>query len=346
MTLLLLGGGDGAVSVGVGTVEAVGHLLKELGFGDGRLVAEQTTQTHHAAPASGLITRGARAFCAALCPFGAALFHLCALLGSHLSHPLLHALLTFRPESFHSELHLFTRQLAVLVAVHDPKQLFSLCNCLGAGEVRLCLPVLGCGGGGEGCCGNADQVHDFHLLTFHVPSRRDLKKTYIISGINTRCRINRPRLAVSHLHDYIGPVISTLYNREILRLAASIPHHRRLATPQATAEKRSPVCGSRIVVDVVLDETGRVSEVGQEVRACALGQASAAVMGSHAIGRSPEELASARDELAAFLDGRRTDPGSWPGIELFKDAQPLTARHKSILLSFEAAAQAADEASR
>ena len=85
-------------------------------------------------------------------------------------------------------------------------------------------------------------------------------------------------------------------------------------------------------------------ELGQEVRACALGQASAALMGSHVIGRSPEELATARDELEAFLEGRRPDPGNWPGIDLFKDAQPLTARHRSILLAFEAAAQAADEA--
>lgn len=141
--------------------------------------------------------------------------------------------------------------------------------------------------------------------------------------------------------DYIRRVTSTLYNRDILRLAASIPHQRRLPNPAATAEKSSPVCGSRIVVEVVTDGEGRVAELGQEVRACALGQASAALMGAHAIGRGARELASARDELAGYLSGARGDPGDWPGLEVFAMARPHGARHKSILLAFEAVAEAA-----
>ena len=62
-----------------------------------------------------------------------------------------------------------------------------------------------------------------------------------------------------------------LYNAEILRLAATIPHHERLSEPMATAEKRSPICGSRVTIDVAVDDAGRVSEVGLLVRACALG---------------------------------------------------------------------------
>jgi NifU-like protein involved in Fe-S cluster formation len=141
-------------------------------------------------------------------------------------------------------------------------------------------------------------------------------------------------------------VTGTLYNRDILRLAASIPHHRRLERPQASVEKRSPLCGSRIAVDVVVDRAGRVADLGQEVKACALGQASASLMGAHAIGRSSDDLARARDELAAFLNGRREDPGDWPGLELFREARPYKARHPSILLAFEAVAEAAAEAAR
>src|SRR5690242_18443355 len=110
---------------------------------------------------------------------------------------------------------------------------------------------------------------------------------------------------------------AALYNRDILRLAASIPHLGRLAGAQASVEKSSPVCGSRVVVDLNLDAQGRVVELGQEVRACALGQASASLMGTNAIGRSAAELAEARDALAAFLAGRRDDPGDWPGLALF-----------------------------
>lgn len=137
---------------------------------------------------------------------------------------------------------------------------------------------------------------------------------------------------------------TALYTRDILRLAASIPHQRRLDHPQATAEKTSPVCGSRVTVDVAVDGEGRVAALGQEVRACALGQASASLMGAHALGRSAGQLGEARDSLAAFLAGRREDPGAWPGLEIFREARPFSARHASILLAFEAAAEAAAKA--
>jgi NifU-like protein involved in Fe-S cluster formation len=139
-------------------------------------------------------------------------------------------------------------------------------------------------------------------------------------------------------------VTTALYNRDILRLAASIPHQRRLEHPQASVEKRSPTCGSRIAIDVIMDNKGRVAELGQEVKACALGQASASLMGAHALGRSSTELAYARDALAAFLDGRNDDPGDWPGLDLFRPARAYKARHPSILLAFDAAAEAARQA--
>jgi len=135
-----------------------------------------------------------------------------------------------------------------------------------------------------------------------------------------------------------------LYNAHILRLATSIPHQDRLADPQATVSKRSPVCGSRVTVDVVMDADGRVAALGQEVRACALGQAAAALMGEHAIGRSAAELDAARAALTAFLAGERDDPGDWPGLDIFAPARPHAARHPSIRLAFEAVAEAAAQA--
>jgi NifU-like protein involved in Fe-S cluster formation len=134
---------------------------------------------------------------------------------------------------------------------------------------------------------------------------------------------------------------AALYNSTILRLATSIPHQQRLSEAQASAERRSPICGSRVIVDVRLDAEGRVAELGQEVRACALGQASAALMGEHAIGRSLDELDAARDALTRFLAGERDNPGDWPGLDVFAPARPHSARHPSIRLAFEAVAEAA-----
>lgn len=132
----------------------------------------------------------------------------------------------------------------------------------------------------------------------------------------------------------------TLYSRDILRLATAIPYLGRLDAPHASAETSSPVCGSRVVVDVMVDEAGRVAALGQDVRACALGQASAALMAAAVIGRAPGEIAAARDALAGYLAGTRDDPGGWPGLEVFSEARRVTARHRSILLAFEAAAEA------
>lgn len=138
-------------------------------------------------------------------------------------------------------------------------------------------------------------------------------------------------------------VSETLYNQQILRLAAGVPFDSRLAEPHGSSEKRSPVCGSRVTVDVSLGEDGRVAEVGMRVRACALGQASAALMAANVVGRSPEELAATRDALAVWLAGEGPVP-DWPELDIFAPALPYTARHPSVRLAFEAAAEAAEAA--
>lgn len=131
-----------------------------------------------------------------------------------------------------------------------------------------------------------------------------------------------------------------LYNREILRLAAQAPAAERLAAPMAQVERRSPICGSRVLVEINSDDGGAVAEIGMQVRACALGQASASLMAAHAIGRTPAELADARDALTAWLAGTGPLP-DWPGLDIFTPALPHSARHASIRLAFEAAAEAA-----
>lgn len=139
-----------------------------------------------------------------------------------------------------------------------------------------------------------------------------------------------------------------LYNTRILRLAASIPHHERLANPQATIVKVSPICGSRVTVDLDLSQ-GRVIHFGQEVRACALGQAAASLVAHGVLGSTPEMLTRLRDTMRAFLAGEPVnwatyEKGSWAELELFTPALPHRSRHGSILLAFEATAEAAAQA--
>ena len=136
---------------------------------------------------------------------------------------------------------------------------------------------------------------------------------------------------------------ATLYNDAILKLATDNPIDERLTDPQGTSEKRSPICGSRVTVDVNLGPDGRVSEAGMLVRACALGQASSSLLAAGVIGRTPDELAAARDALAAWL-AREGDLPDWPGLDVLAPTLDYHARHASIRLAFEAAAEAAQHA--
>lgn len=132
-----------------------------------------------------------------------------------------------------------------------------------------------------------------------------------------------------------------LYSGRILALAADIPHLGRLAHPQATARKRSPLCGSTITVDLAMKD-GRVSEFAHDVKACALGQASASVLGQVVIGRSRAELEAAREALTAMLKAGGPVPGApFDGYEALVPAKDYRNRHASILLALEATCEAA-----
>ncbi|HEX7822044.1 MAG TPA: iron-sulfur cluster assembly scaffold protein [Sphingobium sp.] len=131
-----------------------------------------------------------------------------------------------------------------------------------------------------------------------------------------------------------------LYTIDILRLAASTPQWPPLADPDGMAERRSQTCGSRVRVDVARDAEGRVAAVGIVVSACALGQASAAIMAAAAPGRDAAGLRAVHAELAAYLRGEGESLPDWPNIERLAAARAYPARHASILLAFDAAAAA------
>ena len=137
-----------------------------------------------------------------------------------------------------------------------------------------------------------------------------------------------------------------LYSGRILALAADIPHLARLEDPMATVRKRSPLCGSAVTVDVNLIG-GRVSEFGQDVKACALGQAAAAVTGSAVVGRTLAELTQARDELRAMLKEDGDVPAEpFSDFQVLEPARGYKNRHASILLCIEATCEAVKQASQ
>lgn len=135
-------------------------------------------------------------------------------------------------------------------------------------------------------------------------------------------------------------MIDDLYSARILGLVANMPHAGRLASPEGSAERTSKLCGSRIVVDVVV-KGGKVSDFAQDVHACALGQAAAAILGANVIGADLAEVEAARDGLKAMLKSAGPAPtGRFSDLAVLEPVKDYPARHASTMLAFEAAAEA------
>ncbi len=137
--------------------------------------------------------------------------------------------------------------------------------------------------------------------------------------------------------------LSNLYSDRLLELAANAPQPGRLATPGASARKVSRVCGSLIEVDLLV-ERGVVTAYGQAVSACAIGQASAAVVAKNIVGAEAAELRALRAQMIAMLkDGGAAPDGRWAELRWLEPVRDYPARQPSALLVFDAVVEALDK---
>lgn len=127
---------------------------------------------------------------------------------------------------------------------------------------------------------------------------------------------------------------------EIIRLATQNPYPARLEGARGSAERRSPLCGSKVIVDVGLDDAGRIAAIGTRVSACAFGQAASTLMARHAVGRSVADVVAMRDQLAAWIAGQGDAP-AWPDIDHLRPERLNLTRQGSVQLAFQALAEAA-----
>lgn len=137
--------------------------------------------------------------------------------------------------------------------------------------------------------------------------------------------------------------LNALYNTRILELVANIPGAHRLADPQGTAMAHSKLCGSTITVDLKLED-GKVSEYGQTVKACLLGQAAASVMAREVVGSTPAELHEVATAMRRMLKENGPPPsGRWADLAVLEPVKDYKARHASTLLVFDAVERALAE---
>ena len=139
-------------------------------------------------------------------------------------------------------------------------------------------------------------------------------------------------------------MIDDLYSARILTLVANMPRSGRLPAPDASSEKVAKLCGSRIVVDVAVRD-GKVVDFAQDVSACALGQAAAAILGANVLGAELSDIELARDSLVAMLKANGSPPaGRFAELAVLEPVKDYPARHASTLLAFEAAVEAVRKA--
>lgn len=131
-----------------------------------------------------------------------------------------------------------------------------------------------------------------------------------------------------------------LYHARVLELAAGIPHLGRLSHPQASATRVSRVCGSVVTVDLRMDGDA-ITAFAIEPKACALGQAAAAILALHALDASGAEILAARDALKAMLkEGAPPPQGRFWELRHLEGVRDYPPRHASTMLAFDACADA------
>lgn len=127
-----------------------------------------------------------------------------------------------------------------------------------------------------------------------------------------------------------------IYSQQLLELAAATPRTQRLSSPQATAKAHSKLCGSRVEVDLVMDGD-TVTDYGQTVRACLLGQTSASIMGREIVGSTAAELRKIGAAMRKMLkEGGPPPTGRWQDLALLEVVRDYKARQPSTLLVFDA----------
>ena len=134
-----------------------------------------------------------------------------------------------------------------------------------------------------------------------------------------------------------------IYNSRILEFAGNIERGGKLTDADASAEKHSKLCGSRVKVYVKMSD-GVVSDFSHEVKACALGQASSSIMARHVVGATPAEIRQAKQDMLAMLkEGGEGPSGRFEDMRFLKPVKDYKARHASTMLTFEAVVDCLDQ---
>lgn len=134
--------------------------------------------------------------------------------------------------------------------------------------------------------------------------------------------------------DEVEVMKTNIYTPEILSLASNITRVGLLPDADALSRKQSNICGSIVLVSIK-KQGNIVSDYGHEIAACALGQASAALLAKHIIGSEPHEISTLRLHINQMLATKmQPDWGRFSEFSVLHCACDYPQRFGAILLPF------------
>lgn len=132
---------------------------------------------------------------------------------------------------------------------------------------------------------------------------------------------------------------SRLYTPAMLALAAGLADFPLTEALPLRAEGRSRTCGSTLALGLALGDGERIEGIGLRISACAVGQASAALLAQGCAGRPASAILAGHVAIAAWLEGACELP-DWPGLAVLAPVRDHTGRHGALLLPWTTACEA------
>ena len=133
---------------------------------------------------------------------------------------------------------------------------------------------------------------------------------------------------------------ATLYSRELLRWSAELYKWPINDDVLLRDTMRAEPCGSAVTIAIETEGQGTISRFGMDVKACAFGQASAAIMAHYIVGQSAQYINAMSEALSSLLAGADAMDSDgiyakWPEFHLLSVAAPHSARHAAIMLPYK-----------
>lgn len=134
-------------------------------------------------------------------------------------------------------------------------------------------------------------------------------------------------------------MIDQLYQKAILKHAASATGHGRMENADKTIIEHNPLCGDRITLYLKLDGD-KITDFCHETKACVLCQASASILGGNIRGEDATSLQALHDTLTKNLQediwsDKAGFTGKWTSFNIFQPVSDHKNRFSCVTLPLQ-----------